>query len=95
MWVFFFFFYPYLSQLTLLLSLPFFLVIIVSGREKERNYRGSVLALATALCSALTLGDMTGFFIGLPRIIHAHILVLSDLFKLSLLVGTNDHDDRA
>lgn len=70
MWVFFF--YPYLSQLTLLLSFPFFLVLIVSSRETERNYRESVSSLATALCSALTLGDMTGFFIGLPSIIHTH-----------------------
>lgn len=75
--------------------LPFFFALTVSSRDKGRNYRGSALFLATALCSALTLGDMTGFFIELANAEHAHTLMLLDFFKLSLLDGENNHSERA
>ena len=62
--------YPPIPQLTLLLSLPPFLVLIVSSREKERDHRGSVSSLAySSLFCPQTGGHNThtSFFIGLSH----------------------------
>lgn len=69
--------YPSIPQLTLLLSLQSFLVLIVSSREKERDHRGSVSSLAySSLFCPQTGGHNThtGFFIGLS---HTYSWVLA------------------